>query len=125
MQNGRFKKVQSFFGRYKTACIFALPKRKSGRESSSKNTNREHSSAGSEHPALAVRESRTVRVLFLKKNWEHSSAGSEHLPYKQRVTGSNPVSPTLSNSHLALLLSGCFAFGLHSGLHNLSTGLPL
>ena len=26
--------------------------------------------------------------------WEHSSAGSEHLPYKQRVTGSNPVAPT-------------------------------
>jgi hypothetical protein len=25
---------------------------------------------------------------------EHSSAGSEHLPYKQRVTGSNPVAPT-------------------------------
>jgi hypothetical protein len=25
---------------------------------------------------------------------EISSAGSEHLPYKQRVTGSNPVSPT-------------------------------
>ena len=24
-----------------------------------------------------------------------SSAGSEHLPYKQRVTGSNPVAPTL------------------------------
>ena len=24
-----------------------------------------------------------------------SSAGSEHLPYKQRVTGSNPVGPTL------------------------------
>ena len=23
-----------------------------------------------------------------------SSAGSEHLPYKQRVTGSNPVAPT-------------------------------
>ena len=23
-----------------------------------------------------------------------SSAGSEHLPYKQGVTGSNPVSPT-------------------------------
>ena len=29
---------------------------------------------------------------------ELSSAGSEHLPYKQRVTGSNPVAPT--NSHL-------------------------
>ena len=27
-------------------------------------------------------------------NWEHSSAGSEHLPYKQGVTGSNPVAPT-------------------------------
>jgi hypothetical protein len=25
---------------------------------------------------------------------ELSSAGSEHLPYKQRVTGSNPVAPT-------------------------------
>jgi hypothetical protein len=25
---------------------------------------------------------------------EISSAGSEHLPYKQGVTGSNPVSPT-------------------------------
>ena len=27
-------------------------------------------------------------------NREHSSAGSEHLPYKQGVTGSNPVAPT-------------------------------
>ena len=25
---------------------------------------------------------------------EHSSAGLEHLPYKQGVTGSNPVAPT-------------------------------
>jgi putative endonuclease len=32
--------------------------------------------------------------LFFKNNWELSSAGSEHLPYKQRVTGSNPVVPT-------------------------------
>ena len=45
-----------------------------------------------------------------------SSAGSEHLPYKQRVTGSNPVSPTLKNSHLATKLSGCFSFGLNIGL---------
>ncbi|MDF2454090.1 MAG: hypothetical protein K0R51_83, partial [Cytophagaceae bacterium] len=29
-----------------------------------------------------------------KTQWELSSAGSEHLPYKQRVTGSNPVAPT-------------------------------
>ena len=30
-------------------------------------------------------------VLF----WEFSSVGSEHLPYKQGVTGSNPVTPTV------------------------------
>jgi hypothetical protein len=29
-----------------------------------------------------------------KRSREFSSAGSEHLPYKQRVTGSNPVIPT-------------------------------
>ncbi len=28
----------------------------------------------------------------------HYSAGSEHLPYKQRVTGSNPVVPTTSKA---------------------------
>ena len=34
---------------------------------------------------------------FLKEcEWEFSSAGSEHLPYKQRVGGSNPSTPTLS-----------------------------
>ncbi len=33
-------------------------------------------------------------VLIIKRLREHSSAGSEHLPYKQRVTGSNPVAPT-------------------------------
>ena len=27
-------------------------------------------------------------------DWGVSSAGSEHLPYKQGVTGSNPVRPT-------------------------------
>ena len=30
--------------------------------------------------------------------WEVSSAGSEHLPYKQGVTGSNPVLPTKESS---------------------------
>ena len=29
------------------------------------------------------------------KYWEFSSVGSEHLPYKQRVGGSNPSTPTL------------------------------
>ena len=34
---------------------------------------------------------------FLEKIWEHSSAGLEHLPYKQGVTGSNPVAPTTNS----------------------------
>ena len=38
--------------------------------------------------------------------WELSSAGSEHLPYKQRVTGSNPVAPTKAPQK-------CGAFLLH------------
>ncbi|MFM2249785.1 MAG: hypothetical protein RLZZ358_712, partial [Bacteroidota bacterium] len=29
-----------------------------------------------------------------EREWEFSSAGSEHLPYKQRVGGSNPSTPT-------------------------------
>jgi hypothetical protein len=32
---------------------------------------------------------------------EHSSAGSEHLPYKQGVTGSNPVAPTSPSKAIA------------------------
>ena len=34
---------------------------------------------------------------FREKRREFSSAGLEHLPYKQRVTGSNPVTPTNKN----------------------------
>ena len=33
-----------------------------------------------------------------EREWEFSSAGSEHLPYKQRVGGSNPSTPTKSPS---------------------------
>jgi hypothetical protein len=40
---------------------------------------------------------------------EHSSAGSEHLPYKQRVTGSNPVAPT--NKDKGFRISETFFFG--------------
>ena len=32
---------------------------------------------------------------ILDKEWAFSSAGLEHLPYKQRVGGSNPSTPTL------------------------------
>ena len=35
-------------------------------------------------------------IFAVPKRRELSSAGSEHLPYKQRVTGSNPVAPTKS-----------------------------
>src|SRR5690625_1401360 len=35
-------------------------------------------------------------------SWALSSVGSEHLPYKQGVTGSNPVAPTFSFSLLSL-----------------------
>ncbi len=50
----------------------------------------ELSSAGSEHPDIQSGGSRTKEQI----KWELSSAGSEHLPYKQGVTGSNPVAPT-------------------------------
>ena len=48
--------------------------------------------AGSEHPDSLSGGSQDQG--FLKNKREISSAGSEHLPYKQGVTGSNPVSPT-------------------------------
>ncbi len=35
-----------------------------------------------------------IRECSSKKLWEFSSAGLEHLPYKQRVGGSNPSTPT-------------------------------
>ena len=35
-------------------------------------------------------------ILFFLDNRAISSAGIEHLPYKQGVTGSIPVSPTIS-----------------------------
>ena len=34
--------------------------------------------------------------FWKEHEWEFSSAGSEHLPYKQRVGGSNPSTPTIS-----------------------------
>lgn len=35
-----------------------------------------------------------INIYICSPIRELSSAGSEHLPYKQRVTGSNPVAPT-------------------------------
>lgn len=39
--------------------------------------------------------SREKHPIFAPLLGAISSAGSEHLPYKQGVTGSNPVSPTV------------------------------
>jgi hypothetical protein len=53
-------------------------------------------------------------VPFEKTTREFSSAGSEHLPYKQRVGGSNPSTPTKSLKEIwgffyaqALMLGFC------------------
>ncbi len=48
-----------------------------------------------------------------------SSAGSEHLPYKQRVTGSNPVAPTKKEPRE----SGAFLFKGISILNNFDFSL--
>ena len=43
----------------------------------------------------SVNAHQSFRVSWLKKEFRaFSSAGSEHLPYKQRVGGSNPSTPT-------------------------------
>ena len=43
---------------------------------------------------------------FAPAIWEFSSVGSEHLPYKQRVTGSNPVTPTGKSATYEFLIGG-------------------
>ncbi len=53
--------------------------------------------------AVRIRQRPPNNQPFLFKNNESSfrafsSAGSEHLPYKQRVGGSNPSTPTLSKA---------------------------
>ena len=39
-------------------------------------------------------------IFAISKAREFSSAGLEHLPYKQRVNGSNPLTPTLKKTEL-------------------------
>ena len=43
--------------------------------------------------------------LYLNPVWEFSSAGSEHLPYKQRVGGSNPSTPTKANQSIGFFFT--------------------
>ncbi len=68
----------------------------------------------------------TEKAVFLQplNEGELSSAGLEHLPYKQRVTGSNPVAPTIENSDLMeikslFLYSGRNYFGIMQQLFQL------
>ena len=44
-------------------------------------------------------KTRETKSLFEAKR-EYSSVGSEHLPYKQRVIGSNPITPTKTSKPL-------------------------
>ena len=55
----------------------------------------------------------TFAVPSLNKR-EFSSAGSEHLPYKQRVGGSNPSTPT-TISYLIIQVAFLFYIGFGYG----------
>ena len=44
---------------------------------------------------------RNKHCFFEIQKWGISSVGSEHLPYKQGVTGSNPVGPTSSRKSMS------------------------
>ena len=44
---------------------------------------------------FAPENEREIESFFNPR--EYSSVGSEHLPYKQRVIGSNPITPTKTN----------------------------
>jgi hypothetical protein len=46
------------------------------------------------YSTFALLKLKSIFVKTTVDKRELSSAGSEHLPYKQRVTGSNPVAPT-------------------------------
>ena len=48
---------------------------------------------------VSFKISSTFAALLKRKYRAFSSAGSEHLPYKQRVGGSNPSTPTNKTIH--------------------------
>ncbi len=54
---------------------------------------------------FAVPKRTNITSVIKVKKRELSSAGSEHLPYKQRVTGSNPVAPTTKSLEFSRLFS--------------------
>ena len=54
---------------------------------------------------------------------EFSSAGSEHLPYKQRVGGSNPSTPTKPNEAKGVENSTPFCVLYHSVANSFDKGV--
>ena len=59
-------------------------------------------------------------LMTSAKSREISSVGSEHLPYKQGVTGSNPVSPTILSFGDVLVLTALISDGKHVGSRRLA-----
>ena len=55
---------------------------------------------GGSNPPLSAQDSKKTLRAF-------SSAGSEHLPYKQRVGGSNPSTPTTQETRLTSRVFFC------------------
>jgi hypothetical protein len=70
---------------------------------------------------FAVPKRRNITSVINFKKRELSSAGSEHLPYKQRVTGSNPVAPTQKGLNFRGLFSFNNLFQLAISLWHLHT----
>jgi hypothetical protein len=66
---------------------------------------------GSEHSDLHRKWSAVQKVKIF---WEFSSAGSEHLPYKQRVGGSNPSTPTQYRQGFQRLKPFFYSYHLHT-----------
>jgi hypothetical protein len=54
-----------------------------------------------------------IEPIFALTFWGFSSAGSEHLPYKQRVGGSNPSTPTDEDQGVRINLTPFLFLYLH------------
>ena len=66
--------------------------------------------------SLEIKKIITTFVVPSLTNREFSSAGSEHLPYKQRVGGSNPSTPT-TISYLNFQVAFLFYIGFVSRVY--------
>jgi hypothetical protein len=60
-----------------------------------------------------------IEVIFALAFRGFSSAGSEHLPYKQRVGGSNPSTPTMKTNTCQVNAEQVFFFAHYLGTKEL------